>query len=292
MRDHVLHVLLFVVASLLSSIAPSRAEVPPSDDGAEAASISGESTPAGASEGKAAAGDEGQSDAGGEVAAAEKAEEPVAESGPCARAVALDDGGIETGYGFVPSAEWGLYLQRFDLPALRGVELEAVCVCFMKTRGDTDADFELVFYAEEDRRLPPQPYAVVAGSVDDLADDKKLAGRFDAIPVDGVRFSEKGPTWIGVRWDPSVENFFFVCADQSRSEEEAGREAIPVVLQEDRRPQWADVIGNRDPIFTGHHAIGVRPVPKPKPKPESEPKPESAEEGASEAADAAGDSDG
>jgi hypothetical protein len=177
-------------------------------------------------------------------------------SGPCEGGVALDDGTFETGYGFVPSANWGIYLQRFDVAELSGAVVEEVCVCWLKTRGDQDADFEVLFWAESDMKLAAEPYAVVAGRAEEIPTSKETSGRLYPVRIEGVTLPE-GPSWIGVRWNPSVENFLFVCADHGGGED-AEAPGVPVVFQEDRARGWADALTARDPIFHGHRAIGIR----------------------------------
>lgn len=180
----------------------------------------------------------------------------VPEAAPCEGTVGFDDGSFETGYGFVPSAQWGIYLQRFDAPELGGQDLEEVCVCWLKTRGDATADFEILIWDETDRKLAPAAFATIPGSAEDIPTSKEEAGRLFPVEIDDVTLPE-APFWVGVRWNPSEENFLFVCADHG-SDEPAEGEPIPAVFQEDRAGGWADVLTARDPIFHGHRALGVR----------------------------------
>jgi hypothetical protein len=59
--------------------------------------------------------------------------------------------------------------------------------------------------------------------------------------------------YLGVRWNPSVDDFFFVCVDQS--------DATPVVdgwFIDDRAGDWTSVLDTLDPIFDDHRAMMIR----------------------------------
>ena len=79
-------------------------------------------------------------------------------------------------------------------------------------------------------------------------------GAFFSVDVSEADFH--APTevfYLGVKWDPSEDEFFFVCVDQS--------EATPVVdgwFIDDRADEWSSVLDTNDPIFIGHRAMMIR----------------------------------
>jgi hypothetical protein len=72
-------------------------------------------------------------------------------------------------------------------------------------------------------------------------------------PLDAPPLSAGGHH-IGVRWNPSVDQFFFVCADQSVTD-------MPVAgfFRDDRSEgEWGSILDTSDPIFADHSAMMVR----------------------------------
>ncbi len=182
-----------------------------------------------------------------EVAAAEPA--PAV---PCAGGAIKDDGSVETGYGFVPSATMGQYVQEFHSGELPSRELSEVCVCWLRTRDDSDIDFEVIFHQDVEGRPAPEPYATVAATATEVPNGVDAAGRFYPVDVSEVTLAE-GTSYIGVRWDPSASQLFFVCTDTSEE-----TEMVSVYSAEDRAPAWVHVKESRDPIFRPHRSILLR----------------------------------
>ncbi|MEM7585362.1 MAG: hypothetical protein AAF560_18375, partial [Acidobacteriota bacterium] len=195
------------------------------------------------------------------------AEEPAAETvaaadeTPCAGGVIKDDGSVETGYGYVPSAKMGQYVQRFHSDEFPSAEMDKVCVCLLRSRNDSDIDFEIVFYGDAGGRPARQPYAAVTSTATEVPKGVPDAGRFYEVDVSGVTLPA-GSSYIGVRWDPSASTFFFVCTDQGEA-----TDWVDVYSMEDRAPVWTNVKDSRDPIFKPHRSILVRAVAA-EPKPE------------------------
>ncbi len=172
---------------------------------------------------------------------------------PCEGGVILDDGQVDSGYSFVPSASEGTYLQYFDSALFLRRELETVCICWLKTRQDRkDVPFEVVFFEKVGNAPAAKPYAWISAVADEVANSVETAGEFVEVDVRGVSLPVSGG-FIGVRWNPSEESFLFLCND--RSEETARTE---VYFHEDRARGWADVQTARDPIFKPHRAVMVR----------------------------------
>lgn len=171
--------------------------------------------------------------------------------------VIKDDGQLETGYGYVPNATAGIYLQEYQAEEFANRELERVCVCWLHKRDDSEIDFEVVFYEKKEGRPAEEPYASRPGKAKDVPLKKESGGAFYDVDVSGVTLVP-GTSYIGVRWNPSVDPFFFVCADHGPdSKVTAGFQ------RDDRAPNWLSVLGSPDPIFTKHKAMMLRAVSKP-----------------------------
>ncbi len=194
---------------------------------------------------------------------------PPAESGDggdsadCADGVVLDDGSAESGYGWVPSVIEGEYVQEFDADRFTSRRLRSVCICWLRTQPDTELDFEIVFYRqvvdpEEGERLVPaaEPYAVFPASAEVVPSG--VTESFFEVDVRGVMMPS-GRSYIGARWNPSQDRFFFICVDTSE-------DTVPVeaFFRDDRAEgEWASVLESTDPIFQDHRALMIRVLPGP-----------------------------
>ena len=171
----------------------------------------------------------------------------------CGEGVVKDDGTLESGYGWVPSAVDGRYVQRFEVEEFRSRKIDEVCVCWTHTIFPED---EITFNVQlyRDRRgmpaaSPDASVEVVARGVPTFPD-----GAFYSVDVSDLRWI--APTnvfYLGVQWDPSVDQFFFVCVDQSVE--------TPIVdgwYVDDRAEDWTSVLESNDPIFDDHRAMLIR----------------------------------
>ena len=105
-----------------------------------------------------------------EAAEAEIQEVPEVElAANCADGVVKDDGTVETGYGFVPQARDGVYVQEFHADEFPSRFLETVCVCWLKTKRERDIEFEVVFYEAEGNVPAAEPYATVPATATGFA---------------------------------------------------------------------------------------------------------------------------
>lgn len=177
----------------------------------------------------------------------------------CEGGVIKDDGQLETGYGYVPSASNGIYLQEYDAGEFPNKLLDHVCVCWLHKRSDTAIDFEVVFYEKKEGRPAEEPYATRPGHAEEVPLGKESGGMFYDVDVKGVEMVP-GTSYIGVRWNPSVDPFFFVCADHGPDSK-----VTPGYQRDDRAPNWLSVLGSPDPIFTKHKAMMLRVVSLPEP---------------------------
>ena len=195
------------------------------------------------------------------TAEARETDDPQAASS-CSDMVAKDDGSLESGYGFVPSAKVGTYVQAFDRSELRGKYLTSVCLCFLKTRGDVDVEFDVVVYRDQGGRPGRRPIVRVAGSQKGVASSKEEAGAFVEVEMPWVKLPE-GTVYIGAEWDPSEEQFLFICNDQSNAQPKT-----PAFFSEDPKAIWTSVFTAKDPIFRPHRALLVRAQASNQPPPE------------------------
>lgn len=180
------------------------------------------------------------------------AAEAVAKPAACADGWVKDDGDLETGYSYVPSANWGIYLQEIHSDELPNRALDTVCICWLRTRDDDEVDFDLVFYKKTEGRPADLPYAVISDVAREVPKGKESNGRFYDIEVPEVTVPE-GASYVGVQWNPSADRFFFVCADQG-----PGDKVVPGVQRDDRSTAWQPVIGSPDPLFANHRAAMIR----------------------------------
>ncbi len=178
----------------------------------------------------------------------------------CQGGIVVDDGTLETGYGWVPSVRDGRYVQRFERADLGADQfLREVCVCWTRTRPDTEVSFRVELYFDaggEPRMTPAASLEALATAVPAFPD-----GAFTTVTIpDGGWFVASPVYYVGARWDASVDQFFFVCADRS-----AGTPVTGGFFTDDRATGWGDVLNTSDPIFAGHRAMMVRLVGGPPP---------------------------
>ncbi len=171
----------------------------------------------------------------------------------CEDGLLLDDGTAETAYGWVPSAVWGEYVQTFPDGPLVSSRVDSVCVCWTRTRTDDALAFEIVVYSGSEYspgriELFSFPASVVA--VPEWPDVTFVEVQ---APPDAPALNAS-VHHIGVRWNPSIDQFFFLCADQSSTDEpESG------FFRDDRSDgEWGSILDSSDPIFADHAAMLVR----------------------------------
>lgn len=195
---------------------------------------------------------------------------PAVASQACSSGAVRDDGTVESGYGFVPSSTYGIYVQEMTSQAIGHPFFDSVCVCWLKTRGDRDVDFEVVVYEEENGRPAATPIYSVPATAHGVPKSVAEAGAFAEVDM-GRLAVPKGTFFLGARWSPQEDAFLFVCVD--RSEETEKRR---VFFQESAIPRWVAVTESKDPIFAPHRAIMVRAVGTDTPPPPPVKRPENA----------------
>jgi hypothetical protein len=177
----------------------------------------------------------------------------IAQGAPdCGDGVVLDDGTLESGYGWVPSVIDGRYVQEFQVEDFRSRKIEEVCVCWTRTRPDEDVDFLVQLYRDRGGRPARHPEVSVAATATMVPTFPD--GAFYSIDVSRVDMRAVTNTfYIGVQWNASSDEFFFVCVDRS--------EATPIVdgwYIDDRAQEWTSVLDTPDPTFNDHHAMMIR----------------------------------
>ncbi len=185
---------------------------------------------------------------------------------PCEDGIVRDDGSAETAWGWVPTVVDGRYVQEFALDEMPSNNMDRFCVCWRRTNTDTEIDFEVHFYRherfidEDDGTVvwvpELEPYAVVPAHGSNITDE--VAGTWVEVDLGGVE-PPIGPYFsVGVKWDPSQENSFFVCGDTTV---ETPRSNVWFI--DDRASGWTSVLNTIDPIFNVHRAFMMRLVPGP-----------------------------
>jgi hypothetical protein len=169
--------------------------------------------------------------------------------------VVRDDGTAEDGYGWVASAIEGVYVQTFEPEEFPSGRLDRACICWMRSRDDATIDFEVVIFGDNHGVPLMEPAVAIPATA--AAVPTALDGRFYEVDLGGVQLG-RDTFHLGVRWDPSVDQYFYLCADKS--------EETPVAqgfFIDDRADEWASVVGNDDPTFFGHRAMFIRAVAEP-----------------------------
>ena len=171
----------------------------------------------------------------------------------CEDGLVLDDGTVEIAYSWVPSAIWGEYVQTFPAGPLVSSRLDSICVCWTRTRSDDSLDFEVVVYSGSQSHPGQRELFSFPASIDAVPEWPDAAFVEVQAPPDAPPLNAGGHH-IGVRWNPSVDQFFFVCADQSVTD-------TPVAgfFRDDRSEgEWGSILETSDPIFADHAAMMVR----------------------------------
>lgn len=182
----------------------------------------------------------------------------VTVDGPCADGLVRDDGSLETAFGWVPSVIDGRYVQEFEQAALVPTRSVAkVCLCLTRTRPDSDIDLVVEVY--EAGRLEPglrpvdRPVVQVPLTATDVPQYPE--GAWYEVEIEPAAAVDTRLFYVGARWDASVDQFFFICADES-----------PITpftegfFRDEEAWTWARISESGDPIFQDHRALMIRAV--------------------------------
>jgi hypothetical protein len=172
----------------------------------------------------------------------------------CVDGVVKDDGTLESGYGWVPSVVDGRYVQRFNVAEFPSRKIDQVCICWSRTADDDEVSFRVELYRDRGGR-PARSPEVSAEAVAAAVPQFPQGGFFTVDVSDAEMVAPTNVFYLGVQWDPSRDQFFFICVDQT--------DATPVVdgwYVDDRADGWTSVLESDDPIFDDHHAMMIRAV--------------------------------
>ena len=186
----------------------------------------------------------------------------------CDDGVVYDDGSTEIGWGWVPSVLDGRYVQEFQSADFPLRTVETVCVCFRRSTnfpngGDDTIDFEVVFYRsvptpdpdspETFERVPAEePFLSIPATATGVPEG---SGVFTGVDVGDVTIP-LGTSYIGVRWDATIDQFFFTCADTTET-----TEPVNGYFREEQASGWTSFFKAQDPNFQFHRALLVRARP-------------------------------
>jgi hypothetical protein len=170
----------------------------------------------------------------------------------CIDGVVKDDGTAETAYGWVPSVIEGQYVQEFTVDEFPTRELEKVCVCWTRNHPDKNIDFDVVVYADVGGVPALTPAYAIPASAFVVPTWPEI--QFYEIDLSALHvWLPTETSYIGVRWNASVDQFFFVCADHSDLPPATNGFYI-----DDRATEWTSYFDTSDPIFLNHRALMVR----------------------------------
>ncbi|MCP4899498.1 MAG: hypothetical protein GY906_21235 [bacterium] len=171
----------------------------------------------------------------------------------CAAGIVYDDGTFEAGYGWIPSAINGRYVQRFEVSQPSKQQITEMCVCWTRIRDDDQIEFSFELYEDIDgvpALLPTASQTMIADNVPSFQSGAfykaDLSSQLDWTPPSSVFY-------LGVSWNPSIDQFFFVCADQSET-----TPAVESFFIDDRADEWTSVFETNDPIFDDYRALLIR----------------------------------
>ncbi len=174
--------------------------------------------------------------------------------GFCDDGVVKDDGDPDTGWGFVPSVERGVYVQRFEPSDLISRDLDKVCLCWIRTRPDPDLDFDIVLFGHNAEEEQPESQPLAAMPVIAEGVPEGIVGQFYCYDVQGAGFrAPVGPFYLGARWNASTNEFFFLCADTDPT-----TPIVDTFFSFKDGEEWESVLVSNDPIFAEHRATMVR----------------------------------
>lgn len=171
----------------------------------------------------------------------------------CEGGAVVDDGTAETGYGWVPSAVDGRYVQRFTSAQVGSGDLLEVCVCWTRSRADATVDFEVQVYPDAGGVPALTPVASIPAAA--TAVPEFPGGAFTTVTLPAGVGWPSDPFYVGVAWNPSADQFFFVCADSS-----PGTPFVDTFFIDDRADEWGSAADTGDPTFADHRALMVRVV--------------------------------
>ncbi|QQR75053.1 MAG: hypothetical protein IPJ17_05585 [Holophagales bacterium] len=142
----------------------------------------------------------------------------------CAGGQIHDDGVPENGYGWNNTVVDGRYVDRFT-PASYPFRYGTVCLCWVRQGSDDTIAYDVIAYDDDGPSGTP---GTLLGSVPAVASGvpTALPGAFYTVDLSTVTANvTSGSIYLGARWNASVEQGFYLCADESSATPLAGGEA-------------------------------------------------------------------
>jgi len=166
-----------------------------------------------------------------------------------------DDGTVESGFGWDPFITYAGFVERFDATAFPS-GLERICICLLtgfNDPGDFEQGFQIVVYDDDGTQGAP---GTLLASIPAMATnvpvnppgafyDYDLTGQVTSLPSDGN-------VYIGIEWQPNVEENFAVCIDYDTPPNGG-------YTMSDTFPEWTP-IEESSTAFVEYGALVIRPV--------------------------------
>ena len=165
----------------------------------------------------------------------------------CGQGLRYDDGSFESHPSVGGPASLDTVM-GFDLPAVPA-DLSRVCVCWTRTGGTDDADFDLLVY--DDDGFATQPGTLITGLGGLTAENVPL---FPDVAFYQLDLAALGVTlasprvFIGPSWDAEAQPDLHACGD------DGGTSVQPIFYSTDLGESWNDLVG----LFPDLKALGVR----------------------------------
>lgn len=128
--------------------------------------------------------------------------------------VVRDDGTPENGLGWDPNVvSDGTYVDRFDLGPPGGDAVTRVCLRLARLGSDSSLDFDVTFWTLDGPGGDPN---TLLGSVPATATGvpSGLPGQLYEVDVSGLGLPAQGMVGVGPRWNPQVDQDFFLLTDE------------------------------------------------------------------------------
>lgn len=130
----------------------------------------------------------------------------------CPGGIQTDDGTFEQSYG----ASFGMIAYAMRVSPADAVRFDRVCVCFRRNQPSfSPQDPRLALNLKIWRDDEGVPGEILASLDNVRADPVNNSSNFFSWDVSTLDFRTAGPVFVGVEWDASDDEDFFLCADQS-----------------------------------------------------------------------------
>lgn len=165
--------------------------------------------------------------------------------GGCEGGLINDDGTFENGYSFNPGFginNQAYFAEPYTLPAVP-YQFQHACICLTRVGSDADFSFDVIVFddAESEPATELERVTITATAVPIWP-----TTAFYTFPLSVVATAPD--IWVGVNWNPDVEQGFFFCADENGPSPSLGRVTI------DGGTTWE----NPTAYWPSYKAMGIR----------------------------------